>query len=141
MDIAFTRRQRETLTAVVDTFVPSVSREDDPSGFFAAKGSDVGAHLAAEHYLLTHLEPEQLGGMQQLLDTAALLGLKNQPQSIREAIIGNLSRIAPQTHAAIAALKQLSILFAFGLPDAEGRNPFWAGMGYPGPVQAPPATP
>ena len=141
MDTAFTTRQRQTLAAIVDTFVPSVSRDDDPAGFYATKGSDVGAHLAAEHYLLTNLSPEQLSGMQELLDTAALLGLKNQPQCVREAIVGNLSRISPETHAAVAALKQLSILFAYGMPDAEGRNPFWAGMGYPGPVQAPPQTP
>jgi choline dehydrogenase-like flavoprotein len=141
MDTAFTTRQRQTLAAIVDTFVPSVSRDDDPAGFYATKGSDVSAHLAAEHYLLTNLSPEQLSGIQELLDTAALLGLKNQPQCVREAIVGNLSRISPETHAAVAALKQLSILFAYGMPDAEGRNPFWAGMGYPGPVQAPPQTP
>jgi len=141
MDTAFTTRQRQTLAAIIDTFVPSVARDDDPVGFFATKGSDVGAHLAAEHYLLTKLSPEQLGGMQQLLDTAAVIGLKNQPQSVREAIVGNLSRISPETHAAVAALKQLSILFSYGLPDATGRNPFWAAMEYPGPVQAPPQTP
>lgn len=141
MDTSFTERQRETLTAFVDTFVPSVSRDDDPSGFFATKGSDVGAHLALEHYLLAHLPPEQFAGMGQLLDVAALRGFDSESQTVREAIIGELSAISPQTHAAVAALKQLSILFAYGLPDAQGRNPFWAGMGYPGPVQAPPSTP
>ena len=55
MDTAFTTRQRQTLAAIIDTFVPSVARDDDPVGFFATKGSDVGAHLAAEHYLLTKL--------------------------------------------------------------------------------------
>ena len=141
MNTAFTSRQRDTLAAVVDTFVPSVSRDDDPAGFFATKGSDVGAHLAVEDYLLTRLSPEQLGGLQQLLDTAALIGMKNQPQSIREAIIGNLGRISPESHGAVAALKQLSVMFAYGLPDAAGRNPFWPGMEYPGPVQTPPPTP
>ena len=141
MDTAFTNRQRETLAAAVDTFVPSVSRDDDPDGFFATKGSDVGAHVAVEHYLLARLTAEQLAGLQQLLDTAGLIGLKNQSQAVREAIIGNLGRISPESHGAIAALKQLSVMFSYGLPDATGRNPFWAGMGYPGPVQAPPQTP
>jgi choline dehydrogenase-like flavoprotein len=141
MDTAFSTRQSQTLAAIVDTFVPSVVRDDDPTGFFATKGSDVGAHLAAEQYLLARLGPEQLAGMQQLLDTAAVIGMKDQSQSVREAIVGNLSRISPETHAAVAALKQISMLFAYGLPDAAGRNPFWAGMGYPGPVQAPPPTP
>jgi choline dehydrogenase-like flavoprotein len=141
MDTAFTNRQRDTLAAAVDTFVPSVSRDDDPAGFFATKGSDVGAHLAVEDYLLTRLSPEQLAGLKQLLDTAAIIGLKNQPQSIREAIIGNLGRISPESHGAVAALQQLSVMFAYGLPDEAGRNPFWAGMEYPGPAQAPPQTP
>ena len=128
MDTAFTNRQRETLAAAVDTFVPSVSRDDDPDGFFATKGSDVGAHVAVEHYLLSRLTAEQLAGLQQLLDTAGLIGLKNQSQAVREAIIGNLGRIAPESHGAIAALKQLSVMFSYGLPDATGRNPFWQRM-------------
>lgn len=141
MDTAFTPRQREAIAAFVDTFVPSVPRDDDPTEFFATKGSDVGAHLALEHYLLAHLSSEQLAGMQQLLDVAAQHGLDSAPQAVRETIVGALSHASPEAGAGIAALKQLSILFAYGLPDAEGRNPFWAGMGYPGPVQAPPPTP
>ncbi len=141
MDDAFTTRQRDTLAAVIDTFVPSVARDDDPSGYYATKGSDVGAHHVAEHYLMTNLSGEQFAGMQQLLDTAAMIGLKNQPQSVREAIVGNLSRISPETHGAVAALKQLAIMFSYGIPDSDGRNPFWIQMGYPGPVQAPPPTP
>ena len=36
------KRQRTTLTTIVDTYVASVPRDDDPTGFFAAKGSDMG---------------------------------------------------------------------------------------------------
>jgi hypothetical protein len=123
MDPAFTNLQRETLAATVDTFVPSVSRDDDPTGFFATKGSDVGAHLAVEDYLLTKLSAEQLAGLKQLLDTAGLIGFKNQSQPIREAIIDNLERISPESHGAIAALKQLSISFAQGPPGATDTGP------------------
>ena len=70
MPIEFTTLQRETLTAIVDTFVASVPREDDPDGFYAAKGSDVGADVATEQYLLTHLPEAQLAGMLQLIDGA-----------------------------------------------------------------------
>src|SRR5208337_2479777 len=63
--------------------------------------------------------------------------LKNQPQAIREAIIANLAGISPETAGAIAALYQLSVIFAYSLPGPQGHNPLWAGMGYPGPVQAP----
>ncbi|MFF2085487.1 GMC family oxidoreductase N-terminal domain-containing protein [Nocardia sp. NPDC058176] len=137
----FTTKQRKTLTAIVDTFVASVPREDDPTGFFAVKGSDVGADLAAEQYLLAHLPDEQFAGLLQLIDTAALVGLKNQPQAVREVIIGNLARITPETQGAIAALYQLSVLFSYGLTDEAGHNPLWTGMGYPGPAQTPPPTP
>jgi choline dehydrogenase-like flavoprotein len=141
MGIEFNTLQRKTLTAVVDTFVAAVPRDDDPTEFWATKGSDVGADLAVEHYLLTHLPSEQLAGLLQLLDTAALVGMKNQPQAVREAIVANLAGITPETAGAVAALYQLSVMFAYGLPDAQGHNPLWAGMEYPGPVQAPPATP
>src|SRR5271168_2415142 len=141
MGIEFNPLQRKTLTAVVDTFVAAVPREDDPTGFYAAKGSDIGADVAAEHFLVTRLPEEQLAGLLQLIDTAGLVGLKNQPQAVREAIIANLAGISPETAGAIAALYQLSVMFAYGLPDAQGRNPLWDGMEYPGPVQAPPHTP
>jgi choline dehydrogenase-like flavoprotein len=140
MGTEFNTLQRKTLAAVVDTFVAEVPRDDDPTGFYRTKGSDVGADAAVEHYLITHLPAEQLAGLLQLLDTAALVGLKNQPQAVREAIVANLAGITPESAGAVAALHQLSVLFAYGLPDANGNSPLWAGMEYPGPVQASPAT-
>ena len=138
MGIEFNPLQRKTLTAIVDTFVAAVPREDDPTGFYAAKGSDIGADVAAEQYLVTSLPEEQLAGLLQLIDTGGLVGLKNQPQPVREAIIANLAGISPESAKAVAALYQLSVIFAYSLPGLEGANPLWAGMGYPGPVQAPP---
>ena len=139
MTLEFTTLQRETLTAIVDTFVAAVPSEDDPDGFYAAKGSDVGADFATEHYLLTHLPEEQLAGLLQLIDAAGLFEFKNQPQSVREEILANVAAISPEAAGAIAALNQLSVLFAYSLPGPDGRNPLWAGMGYPGPVQNPPS--
>jgi hypothetical protein len=75
--VEFTTLQRETLTPIVDTFVSSVAREDDPDGFYAAKGSDVGADVATEQYLRTHLPDEQLAGLLQLIDVAGLLEFKD----------------------------------------------------------------
>lgn len=141
MDTELTSRQRETLTAFVDTFVPSIERGDDPDGFFATKGSDVGAHLVVEQYLTNKLPAAQLAGMKGLLDAADAAGLNAAEQPQREAIVAAIAGSSPEAHGGIAALRQLSIMFAFGLPNAEGKNPFWAGMGYPGPIQAPPQTP
>ena len=112
--------------------------ENDPDGFYAAKGSDVGADIATEQYLRTHLPEEQLAGLLQLIDAAGLFGLKDQPQAGREEIIANLAGISPEAAGVIAALRQLSVLFAYSLPG-HGRNPLWVGMEYPGPAQTPPA--
>ena len=139
MPIEFTTLQRETLTAIVDTFVASVPHKDDPDGFYAAKGSDVGADLATEQYLVTHLPEKQLAGLLQLIDAVGLFGFKDQPQVRREEILANVAAISPEAAGAIAALNQLSVLFAYGLPGPEGRNPLWAGMEYPGPAQNPPS--
>ena len=138
MPIEFTPLQRETLTAIVDTFVAAVPREDDPDGFYAAKGSDVGADAAAEQYLLTHLPEAQLVGMLQLIDGVGLFEFKDQAQAAREEILANVAAISPEAAGAIAALNQLSVLFAYSLPGPDGHNPLWSGMGYPGPVQNPP---
>jgi choline dehydrogenase-like flavoprotein len=140
MAIEFSPWQREALRAIVDTFVASVPREDDPSGFYATKGSDVGADVATELYLVSHLPDQQLAGLLQLIDAAAG-GLKDQPQGVREAIVANIAGSSTEAAQAVAALYQLSVMFAYGLSDAQGRNPLWDGMGYPGPVQAPPDVP
>ncbi len=139
MPIEFTNLQRETLTAIVDTFVASVRRDDDPDGFYAAKGSDVGADVATEQYLLTHLPESQLASLLQLMDAAGLFEFKDQPQAAREEILANVAAISPEAAGAIAALNQLSVLFAYSLPGPQGRNPLWVGMGYPGPAQNPPS--
>ena len=123
MGLEFNAIQRKTLTAIVDTFVAAVPREDDPTGFYAAKGSDVGADVAAEHYLVTRLPEEQLAGLLQLIDTAGLVGLKNQPQAVREAIIANLAGISPETAGAIAALYQLSVCSPTACPAPRAATP------------------
>ena len=62
MPNAFTAKQRTTLTAIVDTYVAAVPRDDDPTGFFAAKGSDLGTDAVLEQYLITKLPAEQFAG-------------------------------------------------------------------------------
>jgi choline dehydrogenase-like flavoprotein len=138
MPIEFTSQQRETLTAIVDTYVASVPHEDDPDGFYAATGSDVGADAAIEQYLLAHLPEEQLAGMLQLIDGLGLFEFKDQPQSGREEILANIAGMSPEAAGAIAALRQMSVLFAYSVPGPDGHSPLWAGMEYPGPAQNPP---
>ena len=69
----------------------------------------------------------------------ASIGLKNQPQAVREAIIANLAGISPETAGAIAALYQLSVIFAYSLPGPEGGNPLVGRHGISGPGPGPAA--
>lgn len=129
----FTDLRRQTLAAIVDTFVAAVPHEgEDPHGFYSTSGSSLGAHEAVEGYLTEKVPSDQLEGLLGLVDALALTGLKNQPLHIREAAIGVIAGIAPEAAAGIGAVRQLSINFAYGLTDEAGYNPLLAGMGHPG---------
>ncbi len=74
-----------------------------------------------------------------MIDGAGIFEFKDQPQPVREEILANLATFSPEAAGAITALNRLSVLFAYSLPGPDGRNPLWAGMGYPGPVGNPPS--
>lgn len=137
----FTDAQRRALTSIVDTFVASVPREADPTGFFAAKGSDIGADLGVAQHLLTRLTDEEIAGLGQLFDGLAAFGFADQPLEGREQILAAVSASGPEAALAIDSLCTLSSLYSFALVDEQGRNPLWPGMGYPGPAQQPPQQP
>ena len=132
-----TPTQRQVLTALVDTAVPAVAREDDPTGFWATSGSGVGADLALMGFLTTLPEVDQTG-IAQLLDGLAMLGFQHQGRATREGMLGTAMALAPEAAVAIATLRGGSCMLAHSLVDASGRNPFWAQYGYPGPQLTPP---
>jgi choline dehydrogenase-like flavoprotein len=140
MTTSLTDNQRETLAALVDTYVAAVPRDDDPHGFFATSGTAAGAHQAVEHYLARKVPAEQRAGMLGLLDALAGLGLKDQPLSVRVASLRVVAGIAPETSIGVDALRQLSVMMAYGVTDEAGRNPLWSGMQYPGPRASPPRS-
>ncbi|WP_141015472.1 GMC family oxidoreductase N-terminal domain-containing protein [Nocardioides sambongensis] len=128
----FTDLQRQTLAALVDTFVAPVAAPDgreDPHGFYATPGTAVGAHLGVEEYLTTKVPADQLSGLLELIDALALTGLKNQPQHIRETSVAVISGIAPEAAAGIGAVRQLAINFAYAITDEAGHSPLLDGMG------------
>src|SRR6185312_5697716 len=69
-----TPAQFETLSLVVDTFVPSVARTPDPGGYFARKGTDTGTHFVIAE-LIRLSSPEGAAQMGALLDFLASPGL------------------------------------------------------------------
>jgi choline dehydrogenase-like flavoprotein len=130
--------QREVLRALVDTAVPALEVADDPTGFWSTPGSATGAHELVELFLGTVLTEADFLGIQQLLDGMALLGMQHQKRAAREAILASASALAPEALVAVQTLRGAACLFANAIPDAEGKNPFWAQYGYPGPQVAPP---
>ncbi|MCW2571233.1 MAG: oxidoreductase [Frankiales bacterium] len=130
--------QREVLRALVDTAVPALEVPDDPTGFWSTPGSATGAHELVELFLGTVLTEADFLGIQQLLDGMALLGMQHQKRAAREAILASASALAPEALVAVQTLRGAACLFANAIPDAEGKNPFWAQYGYPGPQVAPP---
>jgi choline dehydrogenase-like flavoprotein len=131
--------QREVLRALVDTAVPALDGPDDPHGFWSTPGSATGAHDFVELFLGTVLTEADFLGIQQLLDGMALLGMQHQKRAAREAILASASALAPEALVAVQTLRGAACLFANAIPDAEGKNPYWAQYGYPGPQVAPPS--
>jgi choline dehydrogenase-like flavoprotein len=131
--------QREVLRAIADTVVPKLDRADDPHGFWARSGGEVGAHEAVADAVA--LMPDaQREGLGQLLDGLARMGFAAASQRSREQLLRNLAALGPEARAGGQALVGLSLFFAYGLPDPQtGVNPFWAELGYAGPP--PPVEP
>ena len=103
-------------------FVASVPREDDPDGFYGAKGSDVGADVATER-LPAHAPA---GGAARGPATADRRRrprrFKDLPQAAREELITTVAGMSPEAAGAIAALYQLLVMFAYTFRDHRGAT-------------------
>ncbi|MFI6317991.1 GMC family oxidoreductase N-terminal domain-containing protein [Nonomuraea sp. NPDC050556] len=137
--MSLTDVQRDVLRAVVDTVVPSLERDDDPTGFWATPGSALRAEAAIEEVLL-QADPVQLAGLQQLLDALAQVGFRHGSLAVRESLLGTVAAMSPEAGVGVATLRAASALFSYSLVDEGGRNPFWTVAGFPGP-QAEPTGP
>lgn len=133
--------QQATLKQLVDTFVPEVERDDDPTGFWGRRGSDLGVDVAIAQQLSSGAVPEdQVEGIRQLLDALRAQGFDDAPQAVREAILHGFMDSDPGALAGLSGLRALSFLLFYAIPDpTTGRNPNWEAIGYPGPRAAPPS--
>ncbi len=137
----FDDAQRATLTALCDTWVPSLEAPGgaDPTGFWARSASDYSVPMAVELALLQSGAPaEQLDGLRGLLDALAAEGMGAQvPQESREAIV-TAFMADPEAAAGLDVLRGACLSLHYALPDAgTGINPNWPGIGYPGPQALP----
>ena len=132
--------QREVLRAIADTVVPRLERPDDPHGFWACSGSEVGAHEAVAE-AIAQMPDVQREGLGQLAAGLARLGFLSASQASREQLLRNLAALGPEAAAGAQALVGLSLFFAYSLPDpGTGSSPFWDAFGYPGPGAPPEPT-
>src|SRR5581483_5982589 len=102
----FSNSQRRTLSALCDTFVPSLpppEGEADPDGFWARAASDLGVPEAIEIALLEAGAPaEQVEGLRRLLDSLAEEGMAPEaPQDLREQIVRAFADSGPDGLAGI----------------------------------------
>jgi choline dehydrogenase-like flavoprotein len=136
--------QRDTLTQVCDTFVPSVEVPDDPTGFFGRAASALLIPDAIEAQLASGAVPEdQLDGLRQLLDALAAKGFNEAPQAAREQMLHGFMDADPGALAGLSAFRGLTLMLFYGMPDPNSShppiNPNWEAIGYPGPRAAPPS--
>ena len=133
--------RREVMRAICDTVCPALERADDPDGFWARSGSDVGAPEALGE-VIAGMPPQQREGLEQLLDGLARMGFVGASRRSREQLLRNLTTLGPAAVAGGQALMALGLFLSYGLPDPRtGHNAFWQTFGYPGPSGVPEAGP
>jgi choline dehydrogenase-like flavoprotein len=121
------------LRAIAETVVPRIERDEDPDGFWARSGADVGAHEAVAE-AIEQMPDAQRDGLGELLDGLVRMGFLSASQRSREQLLRNLAGLGPEAVVGGQALAGLSLFFAYSLPDPQtGLNPFWTTFGYPGP--------
>ncbi|MEX2195511.1 MAG: FAD-dependent oxidoreductase [Thermoleophilaceae bacterium] len=136
-----TDTQRRTLEAVCDTFAPSVQggHDDLTRAYFARSASDIGVAPQVEGLMAQAMLEEEIEAFGLLFDALADNGFADLPLEQRTAALAETRDSSHDAKLALRALKGLTFLFFYALPDAEGRNPNWEALGFPGPVSAPPS--
>lgn len=130
--IEITDNHRAVLRALADTLVPSMPRDDDPTGFWAASGSSLGADVAVAQVIDT-LPEEQANGLLSLLDGMYVFGFATGSQRSREQVIRNVALMGAAPAAGMKALASLTAAMAYAVPDpSTGVNPAWTAFGYEG---------
>lgn len=136
-----TDTHRAVLRALADTVVPAMPRDDDPTGFWAASGSDLGADGAVAQ-VISGLPDEQRHGLLSLLDGLNVLGFATGSQRSREQLIRNVALMGAAPAMGIKALTSLTTAMAYAAPNPNtGVNPAWQVFGYDGPPQIAPGGP
>jgi choline dehydrogenase-like flavoprotein len=152
-----TDSQFATLTALCDTFAPSLERADDPHGFWRRKASDLNVPALVTRAVRDLQSEAQQREFKQLLDylerpfMAGLLTGHFKPfvqltPAQRERVLQRWAvSPLPQLRRGFQALKRLTTALFYSAPDESGSNPNHAALGYTvlarPPLDAAPALP
>ena len=135
--------QRRTLRAVCDTVVPAAPAADADSAvmrdYLARPASELAVSEQIEGLMAQAMAPEQLQGFAELLEGLAQNDFADLPLEVRTQILHDVAASSHEARLGVVALRNLTFLFFYALPDEQGRNPNWEAIGYPGPISAPPS--
>jgi choline dehydrogenase-like flavoprotein len=120
------------LRVLADTLLPSIPVEGDmaAAAFLRRSASDAGVPAK--------LEGMVGDGFDALLSELASCGFATASDTERLAILREIGDRKGEARQQLRELKGAVTGCYYGIADAEGRNPVWPALGYPGPVSAPP---
>ena len=131
-----TRLDVETLTALCDVFVPAVRPPrgvEDAHGFFAMTASEAGTAARVAALLTDALDATDLDELDQLLTVLRRTGLGVVPQPVARALLAAIAAADDAAAAGLADLRRVTNAVHYGSVGADGTNPTWPALGYPGP--------
>ena len=141
--VVLNETQSQTLGALCDTFVPSVAAEThDPleRDFMARAASDLDVAGQIEGLMADVMTPEEIAGFAGLLDALAAEGFGDGDLATRTQMVHGFSSQDAEAKQGLRAIKGLTLLFFYGLPDAAGINVNWAALAFPGPKAPAPSA-
>lgn len=138
MSTDWTEARRACLEAFSDCVFPKLAVAPDPHGFWAREASEFGIDVATQALIDGVPEPAR-SGLLGLLDAFTDSGFLALPRAQQEELVHAIGASSPEAYAGVVALQRMVLGLAYTLPDANGKNPNWEALAYPGPRRA--ATP
>jgi choline dehydrogenase-like flavoprotein len=138
--IDWTPARRAIVRSFCDTIFASLSADVDDHGFWARKASDFGVDVAFADVLSTAVPEPFHAPLVGLVDALGAMGLTSGTLEQREALVLGVAASSVDAGTGVRLLTQIALGLAYGLPDAQGRNPTWPALGYPGPLRPPAAV-
>ena len=136
-------RQKRTLEALCDTWVPAVDPDgSDPveASFLARPATDIGVADQIEGLMADAMTPDEIAATAELLDALADQDFATQPLDARADMVSATAASSFDARHGLHALKGLTLMFFYALPDEQGLNPNWEALGYPGPNSPAPSA-